>query len=130
MGQYTILEALGRNFAVSFVVVSPNDTQFHKFDDVYHKIVSGLRTPMALSGDEYVKVASESISWAAFTDAQEKMSQPGYWESRELLKAITAMMPDYRLSKFQAYLPGGLQLKLVADTILDLPGGRRFLDGK
>ena len=50
MGQYTILEALGRNFAVSFVVVSPNDTQFHKFDDVYHKIVSGLRTPMALSG--------------------------------------------------------------------------------
>ena len=50
MGQYTILEALERNFAVSFVVVSPNDTQFHKFDDVYHKIVSGLRTPMALSG--------------------------------------------------------------------------------
>ena len=80
--------------------------------------------------DEYVKVASESISWAAFSDAQQKMSQPGYWESRELLKAITAMMPDYRLSKFQAYLPEALQLKLVADTILDLPGVRRFLDGR
>jgi len=50
MSQYTILEALQRNFAVSFVVVSPNDTQFHKFDDVYHKIVSGLRTPLAVSG--------------------------------------------------------------------------------
>ena len=50
MSQYTIIEALQRNFAVSFVVVSPNDTQFHKFDDVYHKIVSGLRTPMAVSG--------------------------------------------------------------------------------
>ncbi|MFA5852842.1 MAG: BREX system ATP-binding protein BrxD [Spirochaetales bacterium] len=50
MGQYTLLEALQRNFAVSFVVVSPNDTQFHKFDEVYHKIVSGLHTPMAASG--------------------------------------------------------------------------------
>jgi hypothetical protein len=50
MGQYALLEALRQNFAVSFVVVSPNDTQFHKFDDVYHKIVSGMRTPLAQSG--------------------------------------------------------------------------------
>jgi hypothetical protein len=50
MSQYALLEALQRNFAVSFVVVSPNDTQFHKFDDVYHKIVSGLRTPTATGG--------------------------------------------------------------------------------
>ena len=50
ISQYTMLEALKQNFAVSFVVVSPNDTQFHKFDEVYHKIVSGLRTPMAGSG--------------------------------------------------------------------------------
>ena len=50
MSQYTLLEALINNFAVSFVVVSPNDTQFHKFDDVYHRIVSGIRTPMAVSG--------------------------------------------------------------------------------
>ncbi len=50
MSQYATLEALKQNFAVSFVVVSPNDTQFHKFDEVYHKIVSGLRTSMAASG--------------------------------------------------------------------------------
>lgn len=50
MGQYTLLEALEKNFAVSFVVVSPNDTQFHKFDDVYYRIVSSIRTPMAVSG--------------------------------------------------------------------------------
>jgi len=50
MGQYSLLEALKENFAVSFVVVSPNDTQFHKFDEVYHRIVSGIRTPMAAGG--------------------------------------------------------------------------------
>lgn len=50
MSQYTLLEAMKDNFAVSFVVVSPNDTQFHKFDDVYHKIVSNLRTSMTENG--------------------------------------------------------------------------------
>lgn len=50
MCQYTLLESLKENFAVSFVVVSPNDTQFHKFDEVYQRIVSGIRTPMAASG--------------------------------------------------------------------------------
>jgi hypothetical protein len=50
MSQYTVQEAMRAGFAVSFVVVSPNDTQFHKFDDVYHKIVSNLRTSMAESG--------------------------------------------------------------------------------
>lgn len=50
MSQYTLLEAMNANFAVSFVVVSPNDTQFHKFDDVYHKIVSNLRTSMTENG--------------------------------------------------------------------------------
>jgi len=50
MSQYALLEALKENFAVSFVVVSPNDTQFHKFDDVYYRIVSGIKTPMAASG--------------------------------------------------------------------------------
>ena len=50
MCQYTLLEALKENFAVSFVVVSPNDTQFHKFDEVYQRIVSGIQTSMAESG--------------------------------------------------------------------------------
>ena len=33
-----------RGFATSFVVVSPNDLQFHRFDEVYNKVVSNLST--------------------------------------------------------------------------------------
>jgi len=75
MSQYTILEALKRNFAVSFVVVSPNDTQFHKFDEVYHKIVSQLRTNMAVSGaledalDRWIGGIEDSIAAEAGDDA-------------------------------------------------------------
>lgn len=40
----TRADALARDFAVSFVVVSDNDLHFHRFDDVYRKVVEGLAT--------------------------------------------------------------------------------------
>ena len=77
MSQYTLLEAMNANFAVSFVVVSPNDTQFHKFDDVYHKIVSNLRTSMADSGtlefmiDRWISKIEERLAEEIGDDAED-----------------------------------------------------------
>lgn len=77
MSQYTLIDALQQNFAVSFVVVSPNDTQFHKFDEVYHKIVSGLRTPMAASGaledavDRWIARIEERLTDEIGADAED-----------------------------------------------------------
>jgi hypothetical protein len=39
-----LADALERGFATSFVVVSDNDLHFHRFDDVYRKVVSELAT--------------------------------------------------------------------------------------
>ncbi len=39
-----INQALEQNFAASFVVVSDNDLRFHRFDELYRKIVSELAT--------------------------------------------------------------------------------------
>lgn len=50
ISQLTLLEALKDNFAVSKVVVSPNDTPFYKFDEVYARIVGNLQTSMAKGG--------------------------------------------------------------------------------
>jgi hypothetical protein len=44
MARLTMLDAQSRGFATSFVVVSPNDTHFDRFDDVYRKIVQELGT--------------------------------------------------------------------------------------
>jgi hypothetical protein len=44
MSRLAILDAQAANFATSFVVVSDNDLKFHKFDDVYRKVVSELGT--------------------------------------------------------------------------------------
>lgn len=44
MARLAIADAQRRGFATSFVVVSDNDLKFHKFDDVYRKVVTELGT--------------------------------------------------------------------------------------
>jgi len=48
--QLTMLRALDKDFAVSKVVVSPNDTPFYKFDQVYARIVANMLTSMTKGG--------------------------------------------------------------------------------
>ena len=44
MSRLALLAAQSQDFATSFVVVSDNDLHFHKFDDVYRKVVQELGT--------------------------------------------------------------------------------------
>ena len=49
-----LLDAQARGFATSFVVVSDNDLRFHRFDDVYRKVMTELGTascPRGALGD-------------------------------------------------------------------------------
>src|ERR1700733_11590537 len=54
MARLALLDAQARGFATSFVGVSENDLHFHKFDDVYRKVVQELGTsscPRGALGD-------------------------------------------------------------------------------
>jgi hypothetical protein len=54
MARLAVLDAQARGFATSFVVVSDNDLHFHRFDDVYRKVVQELGTnscPRGALGD-------------------------------------------------------------------------------
>ncbi|TNF27996.1 MAG: BREX system ATP-binding protein BrxD [Deltaproteobacteria bacterium] len=54
MARLVLLEAQARGFATSFVVVSDNDLRFHRFDDVYRKVMGELGTatcPRGALGD-------------------------------------------------------------------------------
>jgi hypothetical protein len=50
ISQLSLLTALEQNFAVSKVVISSNDTQFYKFDEVYAKIVGNMQTTLTKGG--------------------------------------------------------------------------------
>lgn len=54
MSKLALHDAQAKGFATSFVVVSDNDLHFHKFDDVYRKVVQELGTsscPRGALGD-------------------------------------------------------------------------------
>lgn len=54
MARLAVLEAQERGFATSFVVVSDSDLRFHRFDDVYRKVMTELGTaacPRGALGD-------------------------------------------------------------------------------
>jgi hypothetical protein len=54
IARLAIAEAQSRNFVTSFVVVSDNDLRFHRFEEVYRKVVSELSTqtcPRGALGD-------------------------------------------------------------------------------
>jgi hypothetical protein len=50
MARMAILDAQARGFATSFVVMSDNDLQFHRFDDVYRKVMTNLGTATCPQG--------------------------------------------------------------------------------
>ncbi|HMA92701.1 MAG TPA: BREX system ATP-binding domain-containing protein, partial [Polyangiaceae bacterium] len=50
MANLMVQDAQRERFATSFVVVSDNDLHFHKFDELYRKVVSGLSTPACAQG--------------------------------------------------------------------------------
>ena len=54
MARLALLDAQAQGFATSFVVVSDNDLRFHRFDDVYRKVMTELGTascPRGAVGD-------------------------------------------------------------------------------
>jgi len=50
MARLSLLDAQERGFATSFVVVSDNDLRFHRFDDVYRKVMMELGTSVCPRG--------------------------------------------------------------------------------
>jgi hypothetical protein len=50
MSNLAMHDAKAKNFVTSFVVVSDNDLHFHKFDELYRKVVQGLSTTACPKG--------------------------------------------------------------------------------
>ena len=49
ISKYALSLAREKGFVTSFVVISPNDTQFHNFQVVYHKICQNFQTESSKS---------------------------------------------------------------------------------
>jgi len=78
--------------------------------------------------NELVRIPDSTIPWLEVTRLIEEMRFPAFWNDGPRMDRIQAMLPEWRLSKFQGYLPVAKRRELVAMTILDVPGTLRFLE--
>jgi hypothetical protein len=75
MARLAVLDAQSRGFATSFVVVSDNDLRFHRFDDVYRKVMTELGTASCPRGalgdilDRWIGRIEQSLVAAGEDDA-------------------------------------------------------------
>jgi hypothetical protein len=75
MARLAILDAQERNFVTSFVVVSDNDLRFHRFEEVYRKVVMELGTQTCARGalgdilDRWIGRIEEGLISAGADDA-------------------------------------------------------------
>lgn len=77
--------------------------------------------------NELVRIPDGTVPWLDFTQLIDTMRSPTFWRDGPRMDRIQVMLPEWRLSKFQGYLPVGNRRELVAMTILDVPGTLRFL---
>lgn len=77
LARLALLDARERGFATSFVVVSDNDLRFHRFDDVYRKVMTELGTSACPRGalgdilDRWIGRVEEALIAAGENDRAE-----------------------------------------------------------
>jgi hypothetical protein len=81
MARLAILDAQERGFATSFVVVSDNDLRFHRFEEVYRKVVTELGTKNCPRGalgdilDRWIARIEESLTKAGADEDADDFDQ-------------------------------------------------------
>jgi ATP-dependent Lhr-like helicase len=76
-----------------------------------------------------VRIEGAGVGFREVEHVIEGLRTPGFWEESEIRRRLVAMVPDYRLSKFQRVLPDALQVEMVGSYLLDFDGTRSFITG-
>ena len=109
MARLAALDAQQQGFATSFVVVSDNDLKFHRFDDVYRKVVTELSTascPRGALGDVLdrwiARIEDQMIDAGADEDADDFDAQVRARLEEELASLTGGQAPQDFIRVVQA----------------------------
>ena len=95
MSRLAVLDAQSKGFATSFVVVSDNDLHFHKFDDVYRKVVQELSTQTCPRGalsdiiDRWIVKVEDALIAAGADEEAEDFDEQVQTRLEEDLASLT-----------------------------------------
>lgn len=74
-----------------------------------------------------IKVQGDGVSFDTVSRLFDELRSPSFWESAETRRRLLALVPEYRLSKFQRVLPEPWQVEMVGGYLLDFEATARFL---
>jgi ATP-dependent Lhr-like helicase len=74
-----------------------------------------------------LEIKGSGLSHDAMSEQLQALRQPAFWTSPDTRQKILALVPEYRLSKFQRVLPDALQVEMVGDYLVDFEATARFL---
>lgn len=95
MANLLVQDAQQEGFATSFVVVSDNDLHFHKFDELYEKVVGGLSTSACPQGalgdilDRWIGAIEEGLIELGVADDDPAFEDKLHAKLDEQLQALT-----------------------------------------
>lgn len=71
----------------------------------------------------------DQLDLDGFRKARAQLEDREFWANDAMWQAISASLPNYRLSKFQPLMPPWVEREVVADYLLDVGGAWRWITG-
>jgi len=75
-----------------------------------------------------IRIHGNGVDDGGFKDALRQMVTPEYWQDETQWAGIAALLPTYRLSKFQPLMPNWIEREIVARYLLDTAGAWQWLE--
>jgi len=116
--------------------IDMQDAEFHWWTFAGGKINSTLRYALQsllpdariITDNFRLRLQTDSLTDARFRLLFRELHQPEFWTDTARWQSIAALLPAYRLSKFQPLMPDWVQQEFVAEFLLDIGGARRWLN--
>jgi len=81
-----------------------------------------------ISPDNHViKIRAEGLDKMDVWQAVQLLRSDRFWSDDALWDEVAESLPEYRLSKFQALMPPGVQREMVMSFLLDVDGAREWV---
>jgi ATP-dependent Lhr-like helicase len=77
-----------------------------------------------------IKVRGDDLDERSLRAAIDQLRDLEFWENDKLWTEVAQSLPNYRLSKFQAFMPPWVEREIVASYLLDVGGAWRWLSGR
>jgi ATP-dependent Lhr-like helicase len=74
-----------------------------------------------------LRIEGDGVSQDALIEQFAALRAPEFWQSSDTRQHILALVPEYRLSKFQRALPDSLQVEMVGQYLVDFEGTEAFM---